>query len=107
MHIGGTLVGRASRDITIVDLSRGGCLVQCDALLDSGAILDLRFQLGPDPFAAKVRVTDSSRDGAAAGASPRYLAGLQFLSLPVQQESRLVRFLEEERRRRRAHTPSD
>lgn len=107
MNLPGSLVGRSPRDVAVVDLSLTGCLVQCDALLDHGAILDLRVNLGPEPFVAKVRVTEAFLDGAAPAATPpRYLAGLQFLGLPVQEEARLLRFLEEERRRRSAHTPS-
>jgi len=108
IHLAGSLVGRSSRQVTVVDLSRTGCLVQCESLLDHGTILDLRLQLGSQPFAAKVQVTEAYLDGAAASAqSSRYLAGLRFLGLPVQEESRLVRFLEEERRRRSARAPSD
>jgi hypothetical protein len=100
-------MGRNPRDITVVDLSLTGCLLQCNALLDSGAILDLRLTLGAEPFAAKVRVTEASLDGSAPTAQPpRYLAGLQFLGLPVQEEARLLRFLEKERRKRSAHAPS-
>ena len=34
--------------------------------------------------------------------APRYLAGLEFLSLPAREATRLRRFLDEERRRRRS-----
>ncbi len=108
IRLEGSLIGRSTREVTVVDLSRTGCLVQCASLLDHGAILDLRVQLGAEAFAAKVQVTEASLDGAAASAeTPRYLAGLRFLGLPVQEESRLMRFLTEERRRRSAHAPSD
>lgn len=95
-----SLSGRSTRSVTVVDLSLTGCLVRGDALLDHGAILDLRLRLGSDPFEVKVRVTESYVEGASLSAeTPAYLAGLQFLSLPVTDEARLRRFLEAERRR--------
>lgn len=95
-----SLAGRSARSVTVVDLSLTGCLVRCDALLDHGTILDLRLRLGGDPFEVKVRVTESYVEGASLSAErPAYLAGLQFLSLPVTDEERLRRFLEAERRR--------
>jgi hypothetical protein len=91
------------RRVTVVDVSLTGCLVQCASLLDPGAILDLEMALDADPLAAKVRVADAYLDGTAAPAeSPRYLAGLEFLSLPPREATRLRRFLDEERRRRRS-----
>ena len=104
----GTLVGRVVHTVRLVDLSLGGCLVRCDALLEPGAILDLRLPLEQEPFSAKVRVIDSSLDGsAAAGQAACALAGLDFVSLSARDESRLRRFLEDERRRRRsADAPS-
>lgn len=103
-----TLVGRVVHPVRLLDLSLGGCLVRCDALLEPGAILDLRLTLQGDPFTATVRVIDSSLDGSAAAAQPAStLAGLDFVSLPARDESRLRRFLEDERRRRRsADAPS-
>lgn len=104
----GALVGRVIHPVRLVDLSLVGCLVRCDALLEPGAILDLRLTLQQEPFTAKVRVIDSSLDGSAvAGRAPRAMAGLDFVSLPARDESRLRRFLEDERRRRRsADAPS-
>jgi hypothetical protein len=88
--------------VTVVDLSLTGCLVRCDAALDADQVLDLRMELGSAPFTAKVRVTESYVDGSAgSGVPPRYLAGLAFLGLQAQEEARLRRFLDEERRRRR------
>jgi len=99
----GFLSGRARRPVKLIDLSIGGCLVQCEAPLKPGAILDLNLRWDADPFRAKVRVIESSLDGGAAPpGSSRYLAGLEFLSLPAQDETRLRRFLENERRRRRS-----
>ena len=102
IRLAGSLEGRAPRDVTVVDLSLTGCLVQCETLLDHGAIFDLRVELAPEPLTAKVQVTEASLDGAASAPSPRYLAGLRFLGLPVKEEARLMRFLDGERRRRSA-----
>ena len=105
----GSLTGRVVHPIRLVDLSLTGCLVRCDALLEPGAILDLRLQVDDGPLTAKVRVIDSSLDGAAAaGRAPGALAGLDFVSLAAQDQTRLRRFLEDERRRRRsADAPAD
>ena len=100
----GSLSARSAHDVRVVDLSSSGCLVECDTLLDHGAILDLRLRLEGDPFAAKVRVTEAYLDGSAKGVSGRYLAGLEFLALPVRAEARLLRFLDAERRKRGAHS---
>jgi hypothetical protein len=104
----GRLSGRASHVVTVLDLSATGCLVRCDSLLDTGAILDLQMDLeaGPsEPFAAKVRVADASLDGSGAEGG-HVLAGLEFLGLPAREDTRLRRFLEQERRRRRADAPA-
>ena len=108
VELPGSLMSRRSRAVTVVDLSLTGCLVRGDAALDTGQVLDLRTELDSAPFTAKVRVTESYLDGSAGStASPRYLAGLAFLGLQAQEEARLRRFLDEERRRRRgADTPS-
>jgi hypothetical protein len=88
--------------IRLLDLSLTGCLVRCDARLDAGSILDLSLTLGAEPFSAKVRVIDSSLDGSAAEGPLCAMAGLDFVSLAAKDETRLRRFLEEERRRRRS-----
>jgi len=108
VQLPGALVSRRSRVVTVVDLSLTGCLVRCDDALDADQVMDLRTELGSAPFTAKVRVTESYLDGSAgSGSPPRYLAGLAFLGLQAQEEARLRRFLDEERRRRRgADTPS-
>ena len=105
----GSLTGRVVHPIRMVDLSLTGCLVRCDALLEPGAILDLRLQLADAPLTAKVRVVDSSLDGSVAAESTAgAMAGLDFVSLAAQDQTRLRRFLEDERRRRRsADAPSD
>jgi len=102
VQLPGALVSRRSRAVTVIDLSLTGCLVRCDAALDTDQVLDLRTELGSAPFTAKVRVTESYLDGSTgSGAPPRYLAGLAFLGLQAQEAARLRRFLDEERRRRR------
>jgi hypothetical protein len=76
--------------------------VQCDTLLDQGAIMDLRLPVA-GAFAAKVRVATAYLDGAAASEQPaRFLAGLEFMGLPARAEAGLRLFLEQERRRRRS-----
>lgn len=97
------MTGRVVHPVRLVDLSLVGCLVRCDALLEPGAILDLRLQLDDEPFAAKVRVVDSSLDGSAVPErSTGAMAGLDFVSLAARDQTRLRRFLEDERRRRRS-----
>jgi hypothetical protein len=105
----GALTGRVVHPVRLVDLSLTGCLVRCEALLEPGAILDLRLHLGEAPLTAKVRVVDSSLDGdVAEGRSPGAMAGLDFVSVAAQDQTRLRRFLEDERRRRRsADAPPD
>ena len=96
----GSVSGRTPRAVVVRDLSANGCLIHCDTLLEPGAILDLSVELGPDPFTAKVRVTESSLDGATLpeGAA-RYLVGLEFLALPARAATQLRRFIEDESRR--------
>jgi hypothetical protein len=107
MRLAGRLDGRVAHPVVVVDLSLTGCLVQCGALLDHGAILDLAMEIGGAPLGAKVKVAESYVDGAAPESAPRYLAGLEFLGLPPQAADRLRRFLDEERRRRqRADAPA-
>jgi hypothetical protein len=102
----GRLTGRAPHPVTVVDLSLTGCLARCETLLDGGAVLDLEIALDDGPLTAKVRVADASVDGTAPAGSLQCLAGLEFLGLPAREESRLRRFLDEERRRRRSADPS-
>ena len=98
-----SLSGRSPRSVTVIDLALGGCLVRGDAAFDVGAILDLAVQLEGAPLAVKVRVAETSLDGDSLPESqPRYLAGLQFLSLTAADELRLRSFLEAEARRRRS-----
>jgi len=102
-----SLLGREALAATVVDLSLLGCLVRCDRLLDPGSILDLRLEIDGRPFGAKVQVADSSVDGVSLSEPRhRYLAGLEFLSLPADEELRLRSFLDAERRRRQRARPS-
>jgi hypothetical protein len=101
------LAGRVAHPVTVVDLSLTGCLVRCGALLDHGAIFDLAMEIGGPPLDAKVKVAEAYVDGAAPEAGLRYLAGLEFLGLPLLAADRLRRLLDEERRRRqRADAPA-
>jgi hypothetical protein len=99
----GSLKGRLPRAVTVIDLSLTGCLVRCETLLVNGAILDLEVALDDGPLPMRVRVIESSVDGAAA-AEPGHgcLAGLEFLGLPPREDARLRRFLDDEKRRRRS-----
>jgi len=107
IEIPASLLGRARISVTVVDLSQRGCLVRCDRSLDPGKVLDLRLDLGGRPFEAKVKVAESSVDGASLSEPrPRHLAGLEFLSLPAEEELRLRSFLDAERRRRQRARPS-
>jgi hypothetical protein len=101
VDLAGTLAGRSRRAVRVVDLSLTGCLVRCDTAYDHGAILDLSIALDPEPLRAKARVTESYLEGGASPGTPaRHLCGLEFLRLPPREETRLRRFLDEERRRR-------
>jgi PilZ domain len=98
----GSLKGRRPRAITVMDLSLTGCLVRCDTLLVHGAILDLEIVLDDGPLPMRVRVVESSVDGAAEAEAAACLAGLEFVGLPPREDARLRRFLDEEKRRRRS-----
>jgi hypothetical protein len=67
--------------------------------------MDLALELDDEPFTAKVRVADSSRDGETPDdAEALYLTGLEFLSLPPGGEILLRRFLDREQRRKHSGT---
>ncbi len=103
IRLEGSLSGRASREVTLVDLSLTGCLLRIGARLDPGTILDLSLHLDDGPLAAKVRVTETCVDGACAeGDEKRYLTGLEFLGLPPRDAERLRKLMAEERRKRSA-----
>jgi hypothetical protein len=96
----GRLVGRASWEISIVDLSLCGCLVRCPALLDGGAIVDVELEVGGRELLVKGRVISASLDGAALPGSQCYLVALEFLSLPAHEGADLRHYLDGESRRR-------
>jgi hypothetical protein len=105
-RLDGTLSGRTARPVTVVDLSATGCLVKCTGCPEPGSILDLEISLSDGPFRAKARVADASVDGSSLPTTPpSHLAGLEFLGLPVQDEVRLLRYLEQERRKQCAPEP--
>jgi hypothetical protein len=99
---------RTPRPATVVDLSLLGCLVECDARLAPGSVLDVEIELGSRSLALKARVAEVSLDGnALAARRSRFLVGLEFLGPGAAEESRLRAFLDAERRRRRsARTPA-
>ncbi len=98
-QIEGSLAGRTTERVSVIDLSPTGCLVRCTAHHEPGSILDLQMTLAGAPFDAKVQVAQSSLDGAWPEGETRYLAGLAFLALRARDEARLLRFLETLRRR--------
>ena len=100
MRLAGRLVGRTALPVVVVDMSVTGCLVQCGALLDKGAILGLAVEIGGPVLDARIKVAESYVDGSAPDDAPRYLAGVEFLGLMPHAADRLRRFLDEERRRR-------
>jgi hypothetical protein len=98
-RIEGLLRGRSACQVTVLDLSATGCLVQCAHCPDEGTILDLEMSLDDRSFRAKVRVAEVSQDGERPpGEAPCYLAGLEFLGLPIREETQLLHFLDGERR---------
>jgi hypothetical protein len=102
MEARGYLAGRVQHAVDLVDLSRTGCLVRCDAALDSGSILDLRLEFEWGAIEAKVRVAEAFVDGPSVGTGrPRWLVGVDFLALSVEQEARLRALLDEAKRRGR------
>jgi len=100
VQLRGSLRHRVAWDVVVQDLSLTGCLLQCPTGLDGGAIVDLALELGSGRLQAKARVVDVSIDGSVLPAASRYLVGLEFLGLPVREESDLRAFLEGEARRR-------
>ena len=98
----GSLSHRASWDVSVLDLSVTGCLLQSPTALDSGTIVDVGVDVGVRRLQAKARVIDVSVDGASLPTATRYLVGLQFMGLPVREENELRHFLDEEVRRQQA-----
>jgi hypothetical protein len=100
VELRGSLRHGQAWDVAVQDLSLTGCLLQCPADLDAGAIVDLRMEMGSGVLAAKARVVDASLDGSALPVANRFLVGLEFLGLPAHDEAALRRFLDVEVRRR-------
>lgn len=100
VELRGSLRHRNAWDVIVQDLSLTGCLLQCPTGLDGGAIVDVSLDLGPSRMSTKARVVDVSIDGSTLPVASRYLVGLEFLGLPVREESDLRSFLEGEARRR-------
>jgi hypothetical protein len=100
--------GRSSQAARALDVSMVGCLLRCEAGLDSGAVVDLQIDLPDGPLRTKARVAQSSVDGDSLPGPPRYLNGLEFLGLAAADEPRLRSFIEAESRRSAgaAETPS-
>jgi hypothetical protein len=94
VEIGGALFSRASARVTVVDLSLGGCLVQCGVALDPDSIVDVQFAIAGRDVAVKGRVAHTSLDGAALPYAQRYLIGVEFMGLPVDEEGHLIKFLD-------------
>jgi hypothetical protein len=95
-----TVAGRSCREATVVDVSMNGCLLRCEAGLDTGSVVDLEIGLPDGPLRTKARVAQSSLDGTSLPGPPRHLAGVEFLGLAAADEPRLRSFLEAESRRR-------
>ena len=93
--LAGTLRGRSSRPVTLVDLSLTGCLLRCEAALDRGSIHDLELPLHERGVRAKARVTETSRDGEEIG----FLVGLEFVQLKAPDQAALRSFIDAEARR--------
>jgi hypothetical protein len=102
-----TLGGRRPRPARLADLSLVGCLARTEVSLDTGAVVDLRFELPDGTLRTKARVAQASIDGdSLPGPGKRFLAGLEFLGLAAADELRLRAVLEAEARRRSgARTP--
>jgi c-di-GMP-binding flagellar brake protein YcgR len=103
--IAGLLRGRCARRVTALDISLTGCLVRADQNLEAGSIQELELALGSETIETRVRVTETSVDGAADDGGPRFLIGLEFLGLGARQETRLRDFLDESRSHRDPRSP--
>jgi hypothetical protein len=98
----GTITGRTTWSVSVVDLSLGGCLVQCPAALDRGSIVDVSLTVAGQGLTVRGRVAHASLDGPALPVALRYLVGLEFLGLPVREERQIRQFLDDVLRRRGA-----
>ena len=109
VDIDGALKGGVRHAVKVVDLSMTGCLVRSQSRHPTGAILDLDVALNAaNALHTKVQVVDAALDGATMETGGQaYLTGLRFLALTPPDTVALLRFLDQEdRRRRRAHSPA-
>jgi hypothetical protein len=106
VDLAASLSGRSPRPARVIDVSRLGCLLRCEAPLDGGAVVDLDFELPDGRLRTKARVAGASLDGdSPPDGRPLFLAGLEFLGLAAADDLRLRRFIDAEAKRRRgAHT---
>jgi hypothetical protein len=91
--------GRSCRAARALDVSMVGCLLRCEAGLDSGVVVDVQLELPDGPLRTKARVALSSVDGDSLPGPAHYLTGLEFLGLAAADEPRLRSFIEAESRR--------
>jgi hypothetical protein len=99
VDLSGRVTAHTHWTVGIVDLSLGGCLVQCPAALDGGAIIDVHVEIPGQRLNLKGRVVHSSLDGDSLE-DHRYLVGLEFMGVPAREERDLRLYLEHEGRRR-------
>jgi len=91
--------GRSCRAARALDVSLVGCLLRCEAGLDSGVVVDVQIDLPNGPLRTKARVAQSFVDGDSLPGPAHYLTGLEFLGLAAADEPRLRAFIEAESRR--------
>jgi len=101
INILGGLAGEASVFVPIIvhDFSQTGVLVECGFPLLLGSEQDLRIHLGDDSVVVKARVVrchiaEIGRD------LVRYVAGLEFVTLPPHVGVAITAYIERLRRRR-------
>lgn len=95
----GRVTAHTDWPVGIVDLSLGGCLLQCPSALDGGVIIDIKINIPGQSLALKGRVVHSSLDGMSLD-THRYLVGLEFMTLPAREEQDLRLYLDAVGRRR-------
>ena len=91
--------GRSCRAARALDVSLVGCLLRCEAGLDSGVVVDVQIDLPNGPLRTKARVAQSFVDGDSLPGPAHYLTGLEFLGLAAADVPRLRSFIEAESRR--------
>jgi hypothetical protein len=106
VELPGALSQRHSWDVTVLDLSLTGCLLRCPIPLDTGAIVDMKADLGAQRLVTRARVVDASLDGAGLPGPTQFLVGLEFFGLLVRNASDLRQFLDHEARRLAVRDPA-